>query len=324
MNKQRKQYIKSCEVSELAVLTLGGYKQKVLFEGRKKELPVVITLHGGPGSPVPYSVGCRGLFPEWTDKAIMVYWDQLGCGANNFKIDDGFSIDSFVNMTCDLVCEVGKKFPENKIFLFGISWGSILALKTAVNIPERLDGVFVYGQVLKNLFFNEEILSAFGNAPAKARQTVEKILATGYGCEDGVLDKNLKTLYRLLRKHTDAYINKNAKPAPMGRIVKGLLTSPDYKFKDFKAVMKNGCAGNTKLWRELLSLDLTDLLGGVRVRYLLLQGDTDAVTSTEYALEAVKNCNNKNVSVKVVKNSGHIPSADAMAQCFNSLLEFIR
>ena len=76
MNKTRKQYIKSCEVSEVVTLTLGGYEQKVLIEGKRKDLPVVITLHGGPGSPVPFSVGCRGLFPEWTSKAIMVFWDQ--------------------------------------------------------------------------------------------------------------------------------------------------------------------------------------------------------------------------------------------------------
>ncbi len=35
MNK-RKSYIKSCEVSELLELSLGGYKQKILVEGKTK------------------------------------------------------------------------------------------------------------------------------------------------------------------------------------------------------------------------------------------------------------------------------------------------
>lgn len=31
----------------------------MLIEGKNKDLPVVITLHGGPGTPIPFSVGCR-------------------------------------------------------------------------------------------------------------------------------------------------------------------------------------------------------------------------------------------------------------------------
>ncbi|MDE6441431.1 MAG: alpha/beta fold hydrolase, partial [Clostridia bacterium] len=219
MNKARKRYIQSCEVSELVKLSLGGFTQKVLIEGKSKDLPVVICLHGGPGSPVPFSVGCRGLFPEWTDKAIMVYWDQLGCGANNYKLDDSFSIDSFVGMTCDLISEIKAKFPRNKLFLFGVSWGSILALKSALHIPEKIDGVFVYGQFLENNFFSQETLSAFSTAPDSVRLKIEKIVKTGGDCEYKILDRNLKDLYKLLSKYTNAYFNKNAKPISIGKIV---------------------------------------------------------------------------------------------------------
>lgn len=323
MNKARKQYINSCEVSEVITLTLGGYKQKVLIEGKRKDLPVVITLHGGPGSPVPFSVGCRGLFPEWTSKAIMVFWDQLGCGANNYKIDDGFKISDFVEMTCNLVDYIRARFPQNKVYLFGISWGSVLSLCTALRTTEKLDGAFVYGQVLKNLFFNGEVASSFDCAPKSARKTVKKILETGADCEYKVLDKNLKTLYKLLNKYTNAYTNKNAATAPVGKIVKGLLQSPDYKFRDFIAVVKNGYANNSSLWRELLSLDLSSGLSEVKIKYFILQGDTDIITSTANVLKAAGDCNNKNVTAKTVKNSGHMPSAAAMEECFNAFLQFV-
>lgn len=69
-------------------------------------------MHGGPGTPIPMSVGCRGLFPEFTDNFIVVYWDQLGCGINNYVIDDAFSIDSFVQMTEDLVEHIKKEISE--------------------------------------------------------------------------------------------------------------------------------------------------------------------------------------------------------------------
>ena len=324
MDKARRQYIQSCEVSELATVELGGYKQKILIEGKTKDLPVVICLHGGPGSPVPFSVGCRGLFPEWTQKAIMVFWDQLGCGINNRKIDDSFKTENFVDMTCELAEYIKSRFPENKLFLFGVSWGSLLSLNTALRKPEKLDGVFVYGQVLKNLFFNGEVLSAFEGAPEKVMKKVRAILETGVDCDDKILNKNLKTLYKLLSKYTDAYTNKNAEPAPIGKIVKGLMASPDYSFRDFIAVVKNGYAKNTSLLREHLNSDLSPKLSGLQVKYLMLQGDTDIVTSTANVLKAVENCGNKNVTVKVVKNSGHMPSSEAMNECFQTLLQFVQ
>ncbi len=61
MKKTRKQIIKENEISEMYTFTLGNMPQKVLIEGKKKDLPIVITLHGGPGAPIPFSAGCRGL-----------------------------------------------------------------------------------------------------------------------------------------------------------------------------------------------------------------------------------------------------------------------
>ena len=56
----------------------------------------------------------------------------------------------------------------------------------------------------------------------------------------------------------------------------------------------------------------------------MLQGDTDIVTSTANVLKAVEGCGNKNVIVKVVKNSGHMPSSEAMNECFKTLLQFVQ
>ena len=98
------------EVSELYNVFLGGIEQKILVEGKRRDLPIVITLHGGPGMPIPFAVGCRGMFPIFTEQFIMVYWDQLGCGINDYEIADSFTVDSYVEMTCDLVRFIKKEF----------------------------------------------------------------------------------------------------------------------------------------------------------------------------------------------------------------------
>ena len=157
MNRKRKEIIQQNEISELYTFQLGAYKQKVLIEGKKTDLPVVISLHGGPGMPIPFSVRCRGLFPEFTDKFIMVYWDQYGCGINNAQIDDSFSIDMFVGMTADLVKEVKQLFPDNKLYIFSTSWGSILSAKLLNKSDHFVDRVIAWGQIIKNLFYNQEV-----------------------------------------------------------------------------------------------------------------------------------------------------------------------
>ena len=48
----------------------------------------------------------------------MVYWDQLGCGINNYVIDEQFTIEKFVDMTKDLIFEIKRMFPENSISIF--------------------------------------------------------------------------------------------------------------------------------------------------------------------------------------------------------------
>lgn len=98
----------------------------------------------------------------------------------------------------------------------------------------------------------------------------------------------------------------------MGSIIKGLLTSPDYRFKDFKAMMINGYQKNRSLWNEILRIDLSDILKKVQIPYVILQGDTDIVASTSTVKELVQNSTNSNLQCEVVENSGHMPGKEGM------------
>lgn len=306
MDKKRQQIIDNNEISELCTFQLGGYPQKVLIEGKYRHLPVIISLHGGPGTPIPFSVGCRGLFPEFTDNAIMVYWDQLGCGINDRVIDDSFTIDHFVTMTEDLIRAVKAKFPENKIHLFATSWGSVLSALVLERTKGLVDGVVAYGQIVKNLFFCEEVFAEL----EKTKIPPKKLEAIKNVDTNHITGKNLALVSSCIRKYTAGYTNKAGEAAPMGSIIKGLLTSPDYSFRDFKAIMVNGYRKNLSLWQELLKLDLTDVLRATQVPYVMVQGDTDIVASTKNARELVGE--NALLRCTVIKNAGHMPSKAAM------------
>lgn len=314
---KRKNISTNNEISDLLSLSLNGYEQKILIEGKSRTLPVVITLHGGPGTPIPFSVGCRGLFPEFTDNFIMVYWDQLGCGINNCIIDDVFSIDDFVKMTEDLIKEIKKRFVDNKILIFSTSWGSILSAKLLERNPNAVDGVIASGQIIKNVFLCEEVMNELDKSKI-SRTKMDKIRTVTV---DNYSGKDLQLISTSLRKYTNAYQNKIGAKAPMGSIIKGLLTSPDYKFKDFKAIMVNGYMKNNSLWNEILRIDLSEILGSVKIPYILLQGDTDIVASTQTAKSLVSNCNNPNLRIQVISNTGHMPGVEMMEALMRVLKE---
>ena len=309
MNKQRKAVIEGCEISEITEVELGGIRQKILIEGKTGDLPVVISLHGGPGTPIPFCAGARGLFPEFTDRCILVCWDQYGCGINNARLDDDVTISFFVDMTVDLIKAMKKRFPDNKLYLLAMSWGSVLSARAAVRVPQLLDGVIVYGQVLSGLMQDKETIDALmsSRAPAKEKEKIKEAL------EEKRFDKDTAMrLSKLIRKYTSGYTDPNEPKADIGSMILGLMRSPDYRFRDFKAVIINGYAKNSSLIEELSKVDLSDTLRDIAVPYRILQGSSDIVTNTSKLCSFVKSSGNKFLSCSVVDNCAHIPGMNGM------------
>lgn len=321
MNRQRKETIANNQVSKMVTYKLGGYEQKVLLDGKSETNPILIFLHGGPGSPIPFSEGCRGMFPELTDPCIMVYWDQLGCGINNYVIDDSFTVERFVDMTVDLIQAVKRDFPSNPINLFAVSWGSVLAAKVTARAPELLNRVMVYGQVLKNLTFNQEVYDAIKKSdfPAAKRKLLDDMFS-----KDVHTIEDLKRISAWIRKYTEGYMSKSGGKMHIGPIIRGLLTSPDYSVKDFKAMVLNGYSKNTSLLSEMIKIDLSQELSNMQIPYMIMQGSTDIVTSTKAISQFVAESQNENLIFQRVENSAHMPSAKGIEMILAEGIPFIK
>lgn len=308
-DKHREQNTAEAWISEVETVKLGGYNQKILIEGMSSDLPAVIFLHGGPGNPIPFNVGCRGLFPEITKQCIMVCWDQYGSGINNAKLPQDIAAADFVDMTCDLIRYIKEKFPDNRLYLFGMSWGSVLSARAALKCGEYLDGAFAYGQASYQLMQSEEMLEAIlgSSAPEKIKKEIKGILSS-----KTFTYKSMMKVSQCIRKYTQGYSNKNEPRSPMGSFVKGMLKSPDYRLRDFLAIFVNGYMKNQSLASELSHIDLRNDLSKICVPYRIIQGDTDIVTSTAQIIALTEECKNPYLSCTVVKNSAHIPGENGM------------
>lgn len=108
------------------------------------------------------------------------------------------------------------------------------------------------------------------------------------------------------------YSNPNEPKAEIGKMILGIMTSPDYRFRDFKAITMNGYTKNTSLMQGLQKLDLRETLKSVSVPYHIIQGETDIVTSTRNIVSFVEKADNPYLTCKVVPDSAHHPGVNGM------------
>lgn len=186
--------------------------------------------------------------------------------------------------------------------------------KVLEKITDTVKGVVVCGQIIKEVFFSEEVYEAL----QKSKLPDTKLSTIKNANIDKITPRELQLVSSSIRKYTSGYENKNGKATPMGAIIWGLLTSPDYKFKDFKAIMMNGYWKNVSLWKEILKLDLSSTLKNIKIPYTIIQGDTDIVASTK-TVQAVAE-ESTYLKCKVVNNSGHYPNKEVMDMVYEELI----
>lgn len=137
-------------IDEMRTVELGGLKQWIHVRGSDRANPILLFLHGGPGSP---------MMPEswvwqrpWEDFFTVVQWDQRGAGKTfasaGSKPDPNMTIAEMQSDTEQLIAWLRKTYGRKKIFLLGHSWGSILGVRVAQSKPQWLYAYIGVGQVV--------------------------------------------------------------------------------------------------------------------------------------------------------------------------------
>ena len=136
-------------LAEKNFIEIGGFRQGFFIRAENPANPVILFLHGGPGSPelpmlIPYEVS------ERLEKYFTVcYWDQRGAGMSFSSSIDPFTMTStqMVEDTRQMTEYLQRRFNQRKIYLIGHSWGSYLGVKTIEKYPENYIAYIGIGQV---------------------------------------------------------------------------------------------------------------------------------------------------------------------------------
>lgn len=140
--------IKDTVVNEKTLIALGGEKQYVEMTGVSSKKPVLLFLHGGPGWPqTPH---LRYFNSGLTKSVTLVAWEQAGCGKSfmNDSTPKNLSVELLVNDAHELTQILKKKFHQDKIYLAGFSWGSVLGMHLITKYPEDYAAYFGISQLI--------------------------------------------------------------------------------------------------------------------------------------------------------------------------------
>ncbi|MBK8427746.1 MAG: alpha/beta hydrolase [Lewinellaceae bacterium] len=204
-------------IREEKFILINGIDQWVTIKGARSK-PVMLFLHGGPGSPLsPYS---DALFKAWEKDFIIVQWDQRGTGrtygfdapeeltpaylkANPLTVEqmtsDGIALSEY------LIKNLGKQ----KIILFGTSWGSVPGVEMVAKRPELFYAYIGHSQVVNpsnDLKLYEKVYQMAQKT--KDNESLEVLNAIGKPPYDRA--KKVGQLLRIVKKYESA----RSTPAP--------------------------------------------------------------------------------------------------------------
>jgi proline iminopeptidase len=163
-------------IDEFKAVEIGGIKQWIHARGNDARNPILLYLHGGPGSPM---MAESWTFQRpWEDFFTVVQWDQRGAGKtfgeSGRKVDRTMTIDQMQADAEVLIEWLRRTYGKEKIFLLGHSWGSILGVKVAQHHPEWLYAYIGVGQVV-GMRRNESVGYEQTLAKARALNNVQAI-----------------------------------------------------------------------------------------------------------------------------------------------------
>jgi pimeloyl-ACP methyl ester carboxylesterase len=129
-------------------LTLGGSPQYVEITSRSVTQPVLLFIHGGPGWPQTPML--RALNTSLPTRVTLVSWDQRGAGLSFMRDSSpgNVTLDQIVADGHQLTQYLKKRFHQQKIYLAGFSWGSIIGVRLVQQFPEDYAGYIGTGQVV--------------------------------------------------------------------------------------------------------------------------------------------------------------------------------
>lgn len=306
-------------VAVLEKVRIGGSDQWVLERSEDVSNPVVLFLHGGPGTSQLTSNrrDTRALERYFT----VVNWDQRGAGKSYRAIGDPamMNIGQFVADTRELTGYLLKKFHQDRLVLVGHSWGSVIGALAVSRYPELYSCYVGIGQI-GNMAEGEAASYRWTLDQARKRgnrRALGALAATGPPPYANDWQKKTITQRSYLARFGGEV--HRSRFGASGRVVSGLLFSREYTLADRVNAVRGIVGSMRLLWPQLLQVDLFESAPEINVPVFLMEGRYDHECPSEIAERYFSALRAPVKQLIWFDRSAHLPNAEER-DLFNKIM----
>ncbi|MGE0556575.1 MAG: alpha/beta fold hydrolase [Gemmatimonadales bacterium] len=273
-------------IAELRPIEVGGITQWISIRGKHRDNPILLFVHGGPGSPM---MPASWVFQTpWEEYFTVVQWDQRGAGKTAAANDPAvvtptIDLERMVADGEEIVAYLRDGFGKRKIFLLGHSWGTFIGVEIARRRPEWLHAYIGMGQAV-NAPANERAGYEFALGEARRRDD-RAALAELEGIAPYPAPDGSVTVEQILtqRKWVIAYGGLTWGRSDYGYEQGAVRLSPDYDARDLAALRRAGLGSLTQLIGAMNAVRYDETALDFRCPIVIFAGRYDYETVSDVA-----------------------------------------
>lgn len=134
-------------IASMEAIELNGSQQWITIRGQRNDNPVLLFLAGGPGGSE--LVMTRKYLASLEEHFTIVNWDQPGTGKSYNALPlDALTPQRYIEDAYALTLYLRNRFQQDKIYVFGESWGSILGVWLVQQHPDLFHAFISTGQMV--------------------------------------------------------------------------------------------------------------------------------------------------------------------------------
>ncbi len=293
-------------MNEKIYVEINGIKQGMFLQIENLENPVLLFLHGGPGSP---EFAFTAKYPTGLEKIFTVcWWEQRGSGISyNPRITkEEMTIEQMISDTIAVAHYLRKRFSKEKIYVMGHSWGTLLGVLTVQQVPQLFHAYIGIGQVAKQL---ESERLAYTFMLQEFRKTNNKKMLRKL--ERFPVDKGCEVSIPYLGVRSDGMMKLGIgimhNCTSMMEFVMTLLGYQRYTLKEKLNFLRGSSFSLKCLWDFVLQTDLFTQVPELRVPVYIFQGKYDYQVSYVIAKEYATVVNAPVKGFYTFEHSAHSP-----------------
>jgi pimeloyl-ACP methyl ester carboxylesterase len=282
---------------------INGISESVILRGRDLNNPVLIWLHGGPGSSETPLL--RVMNGALEDHFTVVYWDQRLAGQTLDPLAAYPESLTIAQMLDDLDAVINRartRLGHNRVVLLGHSWGTMLGVLYSSQHPDKVAAYVGIGQMTdkaraETLSYDFALDRAQRRGNAKAISSLQRIGAPPYGNEQLFTE----------RAWLEALGGVNYGDMSLLRMIWIGVRVPESNGRDIWAVSHGGAIGTKLLEGEMLSTNLDRTYTTFQVPVFIGAGRSDRVTDAGLAREYFERLIAPQKGFVWFERSGHNP-----------------